>query len=941
MYEDRFSRVVFPLRASHYDTKVALELLIQKNHFLDICNLAFGRLPMHSINTSYGSSNPYSYHSGSRLQAELDRIPCWMDEGNFDPSGATAQKIMKLLEPESNFHTILEHLSVPSSSFYDNVRSGWKDVPSASSTAGGAASKSASSPSEQQDAFVKRWDLPIASVCCFSRQIVMESKDTDLTTLRRERMPPWMMVPFWFPPVVTREEPTSRQTANSMPCTALSYFLLRMLIFVSYRCGTEASEILLEPPTAADSRSQWRWYLVSIKRQLDTLAAKVFADPARKLSKQFVFTRSLLERYLAYYSLESIMGRFVISTEAVRSGFDVQRALDDLPLGVSGTSICLLLHATPLIWLRCVPTPPTELHRTPIPPTDVGSMAALTELFPWLLLLRKQLLPLLPPLSSGIILTGAAARLVPTASAGSSQSPLESDPGVRDLVEPAQALLRYCYVAIRQATMSYPTVVKTKARHYEPVLQLWAELLQTPSSRNGPQLVPYATDSARVDAHVLAHYEAFTFLTGDILTMVSTGSFLSKAQPAALALLLSGLNAILTNERALRILSEVSAAIRRQEHHPWLHAVRQNCILRWQRADGSIALQDFYGVEVRGVVARAIAALQVRVKRDESEEDNAESHSSFKALAEECVKVLGKLFPEALKEGDYYLQQQQQNSHSSMWNASRRSVLDNSTSMTAGRDHSGGGGSSFLHLPTEDHLGEPRCHILSDTDRERFFEGKASACDFRRSMDLKFTPTRQQHRHGGGPISVGGCGDEMPWMVTVATILEFLVSLLQAFWYRVQVPRCPRGHALWLTEAAGTRCNQHHDRNAIWECTICDLSFCTTCRPSPVDPQRPEANLIPCAPRRAGHHCCDSCRVLMVHQPHDREDWYIGYAAVEEPETEGVDHATVSRKVERFYCAACASRPYRKISLRWMATYQSWYCLMISVVSCLVLWLFR
>lgn len=904
MLEEQFARVAFPLRSTDYDTNVTMTLLTNQ-YFLEICRWAFGPMTLAS-----GALNQNSTRDGGVY---------WMDEANHDPEGKLAKQVMDFFKPGSNFHAIMEHVSAPTSSFFNTVKKGLVGESRKGPIRGATSIESnnikgtsaVGSSEGGNNPFLKRFDIPLATLCSWSLQIVQENATSDPTVASRDRVPPALLVPFWYPPMVVREDPVTRQVHNSLPCSMLSYFLLRLMLFISMRCRFNDRDVLLEElngRSASWSQKAEAW-----------LAAKM-KDPFLKQSKSFSFALRLLGAYVEFYGKSSTISRVMD-----------KRSLDDIPWDISTTTLMLLVYGPQMVWLRTVPSPTSELQRSRIP--DPEGCASISVLVPYLIDLVKRIgKDALPHAVARMSIAATTSTNVAQTSAVGLHTTSE------DILQLSNAFLRHILIVLRLASMSYPTLTNVKPMHYENLLQLWQ--LITDATIGAPQNVPSTLSSShdanRRDTFVVQRYEAFTFLLGDMLGMLHNSDLLNTVQRSGAEVLERAVVA-LTDEQNIRILRDISKHLRdagsnaltgggpggaqgQQRLPPLIQLVRQHLLLSWTRSDGQTVVSDFFGPELTHQVSLAVMAIWrrtdaqlIEMQRARQGERHLEASPStrleslvgaintvFKGdradskarvgvspevadVLNRCVAHLLRLFPEASQ------------------SASKLREEYVSSSQQGPKTHPRSSASFIAEIPSM--LPPVRYSNAMTADaRKLFLEGTLQHCPLSSSVNLHFAV-------GNEPLTKTlPKSDEFPLLVALSMFVDEWIEFFQTLAYWKMVPRCHRGHLLWLSCSGGKRCNQHHSTEGVWECHTCGVRFCDSkCKAPPMKLGKP-LRAFPSSPTAVtGLAVCTQCHLVLPQGS-------VAYCAADGSNSDiGADSSV--------YCARCASRPFEPLSTRFLASY--------------------
>eukprot|EP00796_Vickermania_ingenoplastis_P006081 gene6081-4376_t len=189
-----FEKVNYPSQPLHDETRRYLNRFFRQDGLIRLCDRIFGK---------------YYWVS------ELDRRSCWMDTANKNPRGSVAAELFKLLSPGGYFLNLLEAFSTPTFSFSSRVKSpqSFTDIP------------------DDPDS-LDVIDFPLASLCLQTTKFLSEAQNADWYDLPRSACPPFMLIPFWVPPLVTRKELSQQRILASLRCKPLPYFLIRMIFYI-------------------------------------------------------------------------------------------------------------------------------------------------------------------------------------------------------------------------------------------------------------------------------------------------------------------------------------------------------------------------------------------------------------------------------------------------------------------------------------------------------------------------------------------------------------------------------------------------------------------------------------------------------------------------------------------------------------------------------------
>lgn len=491
------SHVEFPLTSCHYESKMVTEWLIQNEHnrgFVGICDRAFGPV------TQFGGDY-------------------WVDIANRAPDSALAKELWKLLSPEGNLCRIMQSVSSPASRFVSSLQTQWKQSKVVKKAEG----------EKNLDPFVELYDIPLRLLGSGTSAAIGGESDTcDVTNLPSNRVPPLLLLPFWIPPVVTKE--VHGELGPALPCTMLGYFLIRMMLYLKYRAP------LVGSLATADTRPTWL-------RGIDDYFSRLLGDDtsAPKQLQNYPFFEKLFTAYVQHLTNPQIVQSLMSSG----SYYDVR-------WGDSETFCALMIHGPLSLWLKDTTTAESEHYRQPF-------------FSPSTLHMLLQALHMLQPLIRCMML------------ACDEQSRPQRDCRTNEILNLRTVFVRMVLGALRQALISLPSFCAVPPNHFRTIVSVLYALMEVPKWEEAPS----------VAAFVVSHYEIISGTLGDLLAAMHTTDALLLADEASLQALCEIFN-LLASEPTKTVLADISRQISAGERSAQLAAIEHGLLLCWSRDESAM-----------------------------------------------------------------------------------------------------------------------------------------------------------------------------------------------------------------------------------------------------------------------------------------------------------------------------------------------------------------
>ncbi|KAG8345584.1 hypothetical protein ERJ75_001734600 [Trypanosoma vivax] len=538
---EKFIRhVQFPLQPLQHETKVVLDAFFEKGGFLRLCDMAYGTYD--------------GMHYGNFRKAQS-----WIDIGNLNPNGKVASSLFRLLAPGSHLCKLLESISYPQHDFSLKLKKNWKGV------------------GENEQEFstcTTKIDLPLSDLYASFHELLGEPAEANLYSLCRSKCPPMLLVPFWEPPLFTRLEASHRQVLTSLRCSPLSYFILRMLIYVVHRTEQGGADVVVAPRSGSPKRTKF---------SLHFLMAWVCGNR----SIEIPFYHRLLVAYIQYF----VSPNYVDRMHGKRTLDDVQWTVADV---VSG-----LLLLVPSHLMMKYPKCDLELRREAI--RDVGSAALVFRLIPFLTecflsLFRKGNWKIYLDRWDNHVFFRKKFRMDCVALSE------------WDVLSPHASFYRNVMLALRQTIISLESFSNCRREHFNNSLELWYAVIN-----------PTGNCDEIPDTYVLHHFEAYSFLLTDVLNMVLNSSFLQYIDLTGARMWAKCIE-VFTSESIQNIFSEISSSDI-CSRDGILDTIIKYFTLNWDLEDGSTRIMKPYAEETVSLVVRVYIATESRAQNGDLSAD--------------------------------------------------------------------------------------------------------------------------------------------------------------------------------------------------------------------------------------------------------------------------------------------------------------------------------
>lgn len=881
---DRYLCRVQPPLATSPDAKEVMEALTTKNYFTTICDEAFG--PMKCGDEHF---------TGATLEA-LQSEYFWMDEANnSSPDSPLCSALMSLLGPEGSLFSIMQQTSKPCKGFGPMLRGSWRG------DAGGSASPSRSravpSSEHTEQPFRSTTLMPVPALCDFSADILNENPDHDLASLPRERVPPLLLLPFWDPPVDLRTVIGRHPKRDSLQSTMLAHFLFRLFSFGNTRCGLHGKALLTTPPPSASATiSVW----VDYCRKL-VLGKEIVNRPA---VRSLHFYQKLVLAYIDHFVSAGVVEKFNTKTYASHTQ-SAGWTEDEI-----ASLICLQGPAA--MWLHRSNRPTSELDRCRI--SDAASLALAAQSL-WALEAS------FVKLESEV---GGKGLLCESRDYGALAS--------ADLMFPLRTCYRSCLIAIRTMALSLP-YVQCSDHVYRDLVRLWRAVITA----------PVEADAAGMSAYFFHHFEAFSVIFVEMMEMMHSRSFAETASAETFVLVRKALAEFLCDPIP-SLLTSVTSLVEAGGRE--LERIGKWSVLDWSRSDGSPSpIIAPLGEESRCAAARLNLRLSATIalcrekhsclahRRGKPTREHEALSAKISAM-EEVVESLGKIFPSLAADSEALQLQPSplrggrgQATHSGFMRGAPENALTAESLADDATDNVRSPPSRFHALsrlnppasapPLAERLScifgahsegsqkkSPQLLTVTAQGRREYLRGNRASLDFIQAADVRFGGAK-----GADSYAVMR-SHEIPFLVPLAQSMDTLIDFVQYSISTKAAFKCQRGHVLSLVGDSRQRCCEHTMNRAIYECLSCRVGFCEQCS-GPVRLGDGRA-LKSCLPSTVGKSCCDRCGTLFA------SDACVGFI--------------LSSRRGLVWCSGCTSRPWRKISVRFLASRYTYLVMVLVLV---------
>ena len=871
LYSEYCASVPMPLSDSSRQTRVVMELLLDRGHFEDICNLSFG--PMFNPDAAAASLSPKAFS--------------WVDVANNSAADSKYRRSLRdLLKPDGGLHRIMMAVSEPPADFYQQISSGWKSgdgstrLPRASSflQRDAKASSIDRDANSTQKMYRRTFPIPLRSI---TPQVldILRSVDSDMNDFAPDRMPATLFIPFWEPPMKAGIVPSSgenlsnNQVTTNLHCTMLGYFLIRMSMYGTYRSMVHGTQIMNGSLSNGRVGRHFNFMakpkVKAVTEHLMRYLTESFNE--RPSTGSWQFYEDLMVEYMMYYTKEDIVKSLSGQRYSAYMSWTSEMAYAALLAHYPAQQQCRFfsggskedrrLNSGAIAGAVGV----DEESRKPLfNPAHCASVAKSIFYLTEALSAHYDLLSKLPG-PCQVHLT--ATELDPRASS--------------EITLPLRAVYRSSLIAMRQLVVSIPHFPHTPNQIHFDCFRLFRTLCTIP------------LDFSEMDRkyYFMSHYEIYSFLLRDVLRYVFKTNFCASADRLTLRCLRRCLEE-LAHESLRTLLEEAHGVVERQNTME-ISRITSLFVLDWStsRGNGNIrqqapALISPFGPEVVSAAARARMAV-LNERRQMISSMGPEGAEGPVPESDEVPPV--RTLMQKLKGGEpdvYRL-------HELSRLEEKLSLLFPSSTDEIANIREGRGGSASprrgFQTPRDPYSPVSRAPPLSFGEATSFNESQSShpgaepapVAIPRAKFDLgserelslisqgwrgnlkermKAPPRvmtareRLVHLQGrGGSLHPSQCKglrfnkgsiDANSYYVNKHDEIGFLLPLTRAIDVCIQTvghwimgrsaPTCPRGHKLVLVSDARQACTRHLADRAVWECPSCHTAACDSCVPTPI-----------------------------------------------------------------------------------------------------------
>ncbi|KEG12127.1 hypothetical protein DQ04_01981080 [Trypanosoma grayi] len=364
------------------------------------------------------------------------------------------------------------------------------------------------------------------------------------------------------------------------------------------------------------------------------------------------------------------------------------------------------------------------------------------------------------------------------------------------------------------------------------------------------------------ETYVLHHYEAYSFILMDVFTMILKSSFLTCIDLTGATMLARCLEVFsaVTVQSVIREVSNTDSHTRSNI----VETICQHFVLNWTGEDGAVHVLKLFGTESLDVAAEVYIWIESRLEKSDLE------------------PMVGSL----LKKSLVYL----------MTSFDGLSAVVETRRCTRSFSIEPSDSGRALSAPVM-----KTQNLNTEEERQLYFRGIRRSCSFSGPLGLQFATENNSIPGGHYPVSTVVCDNEFPFLLIVTRIMDMLLEKLLEMYYSAWIPTCSRGHRMWLLSSNNFNCMNHPQQSAIWECSLCEEVYGSCCRSCPY--AKDGKKLF----RAESHNSfsvsfCGECCALF--------------------QSDTVVYSSTRSEVH--LCSICASRPFKRPSCRFLASYTVW-----------------
>ncbi|KAF8283411.1 hypothetical protein TcBrA4_0061390 [Trypanosoma cruzi] len=530
-----------------------------------------------------------------------------------------------------------------------------------------------------------------------------------------------------------------------------------------------------------------------------------------------------------------------------------KRVLEDVQWSTSDVMAALLLSAPNLLCMKGFRRPELEIYRNSC--RDVFSAALLFKMIPFL---TECILALRKTDSEESFANMSKYSILP-------QKEMRLDSAVLsawDILFFDLSFYRNTLIALRQSLISFEKFRDCRREHFNNSLELWYLLIK-----------PSENKDVR-ETYVVHHYEIYSFFLIDVFSMVLKSSFLDSIDVAGASMLLRCFE-VFSMASIRNVFHELSSNDTFSRSNI-LDNIIQYLTLNWADEDGAVHIVKVFGKEILELAADFCLAVESRIEKGDL--DPAVTFQ-LKGLLDLLLNVFEGLQPVVEKCRQMHASCRKPNV----------GVRTNST-------------------PTE-----IKRKLDTEGEKELFFKGIRRSCGFSGPLNLRFATENGLLPGTSYPAAGTSLGNEFPFLLAVTRLLDALFEKILEVYYSAWIPKCSRGHGMWLLSSSKFACINHPEESAVWECVFCEEVYGACCRSNPYGGDGKK--MVRAENSQSDFKFCSEC-----------------YAFI--PTNTVFYNLSMSETV---LCPECASRPFKRRSFRFFAAYRTWT---IICISCLLVMFF-
>ncbi|ESL08987.1 hypothetical protein TRSC58_03300 [Trypanosoma rangeli SC58] len=526
-----------------------------------------------------------------------------------------------------------------------------------------------------------------------------------------------------------------------------------------------------------------------------------------------------------------------------------KRTLEDVQWSTSDVMAALLLSAPTFLCMRGVRQPDLEIYRAPC--RDVVSGALVFKVIPFL---TECVLALKQNDTDELFVGMSNYFILPQKEICVDSLVISS----RDVLFSNISFYRNTLIALRQSLISLVVFRECRREHFNNSLELWYLLIKPNEKRDVKE------------TYVVHHYEIYSFFLVDVFSMLLKSNFLTRIDFAGASMLLRCLEVFSMNS-----VRNVFREVNNNDTHSRLNIIEtisQHFTLNWADEDGAVHVLNVFETEILNLAADVCLAVEARIEKGDLEPVVSvplkHSHDFILNVFEGLHSVLEK----------------SRHMHDSGCKPNRRVCASSSPS-------------------------EPLTRLNTEEEKELFFKGIRRSCGFSGSLNLRFATENKLLPGTYDFPTETGLGNEFPCLLVVTNFLDAFLHKFFEVYYSAWIPRCSRGHKMWLLSLNKFTCINHPEESALWECAFCEEVYGVCCRSNP--------------------YGRDGKKLVRVEKYQPDLTYYCSECYSYLPPSIVFYTSPTSKTV---LCPDCASRPFKRRSFRIFAAYKTWTIILLVFI---------